>query len=499
MRHWGWGVDGHDTDLPAEAVALLRRELGVPPDAPRREALPAAAVRLPDSLLPAEVRARLVDVVGREGVHDDHGTRLTHALGKSYPDLVRVRTGQVEAAPDAVVHPGTAEEVGAVLRVCAEEGVAVVPFGGGTSVVGGVEALRGPFASVVALDTGRLDAVGPVDATSQTAVLGAGVLGPDAEERLGRHGLTLGHLPQSFEFSTVGGWVATRSAGQASTGYGRADDLVVSLRAQTPAGPVATRTVPSSATGPDLAGLLVGSEGALGVLTDVTVRVRPRPAVRRYEAWSFPSFAAGVDAVRRLEQEDAAPDVCRLSDEDETRLNLVMAGTAGRWLRRGLRVLGHRTPCLLVTGYEGDAREVRARRSRARSLLGGAGGRSLGARPGEAWESHRFAGPYLRDELMTRGVLVDTLETATTWTALVGLRDALRTTLQDALVARGTPPAVLTHVSHVYPTGASLYVTVLARAEEGAELEQWHAMKSAATDLLGAPRRGAVPPPRRRA
>jgi len=487
MRWWGWGVDGHDAPLSATAQAMLTAELGALP--PRREPVALEDVQLPDAVLSATARERLVAIVGGEHVRDDRLARVTHAAGRGYHDLVRLRSGQLADAPDAVLYPGDAEEVAAILRACAEERVAVVPFGGGTSVVGGVEPLRGGCDAVVALDLARLDRLLAVDPVSLTATVQAGMTGPALEEALAAHELTLGHFPQSFEFSTVGGWVATRSAGQASTGYGRIDALVLALRVATPSGEVAVRPVPASAAGPSVRELLVGSEGTLGVVTEVTLRVRPRPAVRRYEAFSLPSLAAGFEGFRVLVQGDAAPDVARLSDPTETRVSLAMSGGDGlttRALRGYLRARGHGDGgCLAIAGWAGtDEATVRRRRTATARLLRAHGAVALGTPIGHAWEHGRFHAPYLRDELLALGVMVETLETATTWDRLPALHAGVVAALDGALRGRGTPPIVMAHVSHLYRAGASLYFTFVARQEAGEELAQWHAAKAAASDAI---------------
>jgi alkyldihydroxyacetonephosphate synthase len=488
MRWWGWGEDGHDAPLPATARSLLEGELGALPTG-RRDPVALSDVRLPEPALPAGVRERLAGAVGAEHVRDDRLARVTHAAGRGYPDLVRLRAGDASPAPDAVVEPADAQEIAAVLRVCEEAGVAVVPFGGGTSVVGGVEPWRGRFAAVLALDLARLDRVVAVDPVSLTATVQAGMTGPALEAALEQRGLTLGHFPQSFEFSTVGGWVATRSAGQASTGYGRADALVLGLRAVTPRGEIVVDAVPASAAGPSLRELLVGSEGTLGVIAEVTLRVRSRPAARRYEAFSLPGLDAGVDAFRALAQAGAAPDVARLSDPVETRVSLALSGggAATRALSGYLRARGHGDGCLAIAGWEGASeRAVRARRSESARLLRAHGALALGTPVGRAWEHGRFQAPYLRDELLAHGVMVETLETATTWSRLRALHDAVAAALDGALRGRGTPPVVMSHVSHVYRAGASLYFTFVARQESGAELAQWHAAKAAASDAIRA-------------
>ncbi len=340
-----------------------------------------------------------------------------------------------------------------------------------------------------------------IDVRSGLATFAAGTFGPDVEAELAVHGLTLGHLPQSFEFSTVGGWVATRSAGQASTGYGRIDGLVQGLRMATPSGEVVTGEGPASAAGPDLRELLVGSEGTLGVVTEATLRVRAAPGAQRFEAWALPGFAAACEALRALAQAGVAAPVTRLSDEEESRVNLALSGSARTVgaVRGYLRARGIERPCLVVLGWEGaDDAALRARREAGLRVLREHGAVALGRKAGEAWSKGRFHGPYLRDELLTRGVLVDTLETAATWSGLLETYRAVGAAVRGALAARGTPGVVGCHVSHLYPTGASLYFTFLARQEAGAELEQWHAAKAAAGDAIRGHGRDDHPPPRGR-
>jgi alkyldihydroxyacetonephosphate synthase len=486
MRWWGWGEDGHDVALPEHALAMLRSELGIDASAGARP-VALEEVRLPGSRLDSSVRARLASTVGEEHVRDDRAARVGHAAGRSYPDLIRLRTGALESAPDAVVEPGSADDVRALLATCAEARVAVVPFGGGTSVVGGVDPIADGFPAVISLDLRRLDRVLAVDRTSLTATLEGGLFGPEAERLLAAEGVTLGHFPQSFEYSTVGGWVATRSAGQASTGYGRIDELVEGLRLVAPGGEVARRPVPATAAGPDVRELLIGSEGVLGVICEATLRVRQVPSARRYEGWSFRSFEEGCEALRVMEQADASPDVVRLSDEHETRLSFALASTGSATERAGrtyLRMRGHEGGCIAIFGFEGDEDEVERRRLHTGALLRAGGGLRLGRRPGDAWLRGRYAGPYLRDALLDHGAFVETLETATTWSNLPTLYAAVSDALRKSLSERGTPPLIMCHVSHLYRSGASLYYTFLARQEPEAALEQWRAAKTAACDAI---------------
>jgi alkyldihydroxyacetonephosphate synthase len=474
MRWWGWGEDAQAGGGSPAAVAFVEGELGTLDAAQGPVAL--ENVFLDESRLPAALRSRFGEIL-----RDDRLARVLHARGKSYPDLVRQRAGDCAGAPDAVLSPRSHDEVGAVLRACGEAGVAVVPFGGGTSVVGGLEPLRGGFDALISLDLGALDALETLDERSQLAVVGGGVRAVELEERLAARGFTLGHYPQSYEYVSIGGCVATRSAGQASTGYGRIDELVVGTRLAAPAGDLDLRPQPASAAGPELRQLVIGSEGVLGAITSVALRVRPVPELTRYEGWVFPSFGAGAEVLRRFEQGAFAPDVARLSDETETRMGLGMAGFGSLRsgaLRAYLRARGVAEGALAIVGWAGGEDAVRARRAMAVEALRDGGGVALGPPAGRAWVRSRFQGPYLRDDLMDRGVLVETLETATTWAQLFTLYRAVG----DAL--REHAPLVACHISHLYPTGASLYFTFMARARRGEELAQWTAVKAAASEAI---------------
>ena len=314
-----------------------------------------------------------------------------------------------------------------------------------------------------------------LDETSGEAVLGAGVTGPAAERLLGEHGFSLGHFPQSFEFATMGGFAATRSSGQDSAGYGRFDDMVRGLRMITPTGVLELGRAPASAAGPDLRQLLLGSEGAFGIITQVRLRVHPRPATTRYEAWSFPDFATGAAALRAVVQTGTGPTVIRLSDEAETGVNLATTENIGEQQITG--------GCLAVTAFEGSAEHTESRHAETLAVLAAHGGTSLGEAPARAWEHGRFGAPYLRDGLLAAGALCETLETATQWSNVGALKAAVTAALTDTLADSGTAALVLCHISHVYPTGASLYFTVVA-AQRGNPIEQWRAAKAAASDAI---------------
>ena len=486
MAWWGWGPAKAERALPDHALPFLREHLDLS-SAPVRPRVPLEHVRLAEPNLPRTLVDRLEGALSADRVRSDRAARVEHAAGKGYVDLVRLRTGELTGAPDAVLEPATEEEVRLALRACHEASVAVVPFGGGTSVVGGVEPVRGEHSAVVALDLGRLDRLVSLDERSLTAVLEPGLRGPEAERLLAARGLTLGHFPQSYEHASIGGYVATRSAGQASTGYGRIDELVLGVRMLAPAGELDLAPRPASAAGPDLREVVVGSEGALGVVTRAALAVRPRPALTRYEGWFFRSFEEGVEALRLLEQAGAAPQVARLSDEEETRLSFALAGDGGAAARAGhayLRARRYAGGCLAIAGWEGDAASVARGRALGGRLLRRHGGLALGAAPGRAWSRGRYAAPFLRDALLDHGVMVETLETATQWSTLAELYRAVGDALRASLQALRTPPLVLCHVSHLYDSGASLYFTFLARQLPGEEVAQWRAAKRSATEAI---------------
>lgn len=467
-----WGIPAGHKPLSASIRTLLTQVFGVSGDPVARR--DEGDVPLRESTLTPTQRDGLVAVVGVGSISVDHHDRLRHAGGKSTPDLLRRRADGPQDAPDAIIFPGDHEQVLAVLAYCADNAIAVVPFGGGTSVVGGVDPVRGRFDTVIALDLRRLDGISDIDPISGTATLGAGLTGPLAEELLAAHGLSLGHFPQSFEFASIGGFAATRSSGQASAGYGRFDDMVQRLKIATPSGTIELGRAPASAAGPDLRELFVGSEGALGVITEVTLRVHPVPETIGYQAWSFPDFETGAAALRSVVQAGAAPTVLRLSDEVETGINLARSADIG-----GESVPG----CLAITTFEGTEAHVAARSAEAGALLAAAGGTALGQTPARDWEHGRFAAPYMRDALLDVGVLCETLETATTWSNLAELKAKVTAALTDSLGGQGTPPLVMCHISHTYPTGASLYFTVIAKQLDD-PITQWSTAKRAVGDAI---------------
>ncbi|MGO9975456.1 MAG: FAD-binding oxidoreductase [Solirubrobacteraceae bacterium] len=496
MAWWAWGDPAQAAPLSERMLALVRGGLGAGDPAAHVFTHQIEDLRLPAPRLPAAAEQRLSELVGSENVRADRVARILHTRGKSTPDLLRLRSGEADDAPDAVVLPGGHEEVLEVLRCCAAHTIAVMPFGGGTSVVGGLQPRRERFAGVIALDLRRMNALLALDEISRTATFEPGLRGPQAEALLARHGYTIGHFPQSFLYATIGGFAATRSSGQASAGYGRFDENVVALRIATPQGTIELGQAPRSAAGPDLRQLFLGSEGALGVITAVTVELRPAPPVTLYEAWRLPSFAQGCETIRQLVQDGPLPTVIRLSDEIETALSLERpadstqrAGGGGETAAGGPSA-DPAAPaaqpasggCMTIVGYEGTGEDVSARRAAISAVLAASG--ALPQRvAGEGWEQGRYLGPYLRDALLDAGAIVETLETATFWSGLPRLYAAVRDALGSSLRDQGSPAVVMCHLSHVYRTGASLYFTV-ACAQLEDPLAQWWQAKAAACDAI---------------
>jgi alkyldihydroxyacetonephosphate synthase len=463
MHPQRWGDPAEASTLPESVRSLVDAFVGT------RDTPAVSAVELPVPGIGTDELADLRSLLGDDAVLTDDATRRLRTRGKSTPDLLRARSGDLADAPDVVVRPGSHDDVVATLAWAVEHRVAVVPFGGGTCVTGGLAARREGFAGLISLDLVRLDELVSVDPVSMTAVLQPGMRGPAAEAALAERGLTLGHFPQSFEFASIGGFAVTRSSGQSSAGFGRFDEMVVGMRVATPIGELVLGSSPANAAGPDLREVVMGSEGTLGVVTEVTVRVRPVAKEKVYEAWAFPTFAAGAEAMRRLAQERILPTVLRLSDEAETMVNLASQSDIG-----GEGVTG----CLMIVGHEGAA--VAARRAEVAAVLESLGGTSLGEERGRAWAAGRFHAPYLRDSMLDAGVLVETLETATFWSNRENLYAAVKSALESSL---GAGALVLCHISHVYETGCSLYFTVVAK--QGDEpLEQWLAAKAAASDAM---------------
>jgi alkyldihydroxyacetonephosphate synthase len=464
-KHWGWGFE--DQQPPHEhveaAAAGAREHLGFEPAEVERP------VRLEDVELPAP---RLEPPTSLASIcRSDPYERAAHAYGKSYRDVVRAFRGQFDNPPDLVAHPADEAELEQVLSWCEQAGAAAIPFGGGTSVVGGVEPPAGRPS--VTIDLKAMERVLEVDAESRAALIQAGATGPRLEQQLREHGLTLRHFPQSFEYSTLGGWIATRAGGHFATLYTHIDDFVESLRALTPRGWWESRRLPGSGAGPSPDRMLIGSEGVLGVITEAWVRVQAAPRFRESAGVLFDSFEAGARAVRELSQSGLHPSNCRLLDPAEG----AVTGAAPD------------DRALLVLGFESADHELGPWMARALELCADHGGSPRERTPagGErgdaegAWRDAFIQAPYLRDTLVAAGILAETFETAITWDRFGDLVQGVREGVRALLPGRA---AVTCRLTHVYPDGCAPYFTVLAPARRGEELQQWAELKQAASEAI---------------
>jgi alkyldihydroxyacetonephosphate synthase len=469
LSHWGWGYEDEQPspDQLRASAALLSKHLGF------GSAEPELPVALEDVRLPPPSLSAPPSLAGICRCSDYE--RALHAHGRSYRDVVRGFRGRFENPPDVVAHPQDGAQLEAVLEWALGAGTAVIPFGGGTSVVGGVEPRidRGHFRGVVTIDLKAMDRVLEVDRTSLAARIQAGATGPRLERQLRSEGLTLRHFPQSFQFSTLGGWLATRAGGHFATLYTHIDDLVESVTALTPVGIWESRRVPASGAGVSPDRLMLGSEGTLGVITEAWVRVRERPSFRSSAAVRFPDFLTGATAVRRLSQSGLHPSNCRLIDPAEAALTGAGDGSAA----------------LLVLGFESPARETESLLALALECCADHGGawddRPAGTDAAAgAWREAFIRAPYLRDTLVAMGVLSETFETAVTWDRFESLYEALIERTASAVRDACGAGSVTCRFTHVYPDGPALYFTILAPVRRGAELESWKAIKAAASGAL---------------
>ncbi len=499
-RHkwWGWGSDSASFDMDGrpELWKWIEDVVGFPLSRPTFEPLDRDTVVLPPRQIDAALERTLREVLRPEQVRTDDDDRLEHTFGRSYRDLVRLRAGSVGAAPDLVVYPESRADVESVVIACREHDAALIPFGGGTNVVGAVEHRDARGRPRVTLDMRRMARLISVDAGSMTAELEAGMFGPQVEEALAEHGLALGHHPDSFVYSTLGGWVATRSAGSHSNAYGKIEDMVVALKMVTPTGLLETRAFPATSHGPDWNRLVLGSEGALGVITSVTVRVHPIPEFEEYRMVLFHSFEDGVAALKECVDRGLTPSVARLSDEQETELMFVAKPPRSGWKalvervgRRFLEWRGYDRPAAAILAFEGPEETARHRRRGALRICRRHGGMDVGTGPGEAWKKSRYDVPYLRDFLMDYGAVADSLETATLWSQVMPLYREARTAIEACVgQTAGGKGYVGCHLSHLYETGACIYFTVAFQAAAGSSPEdmsrQYSDLKAATTEAF---------------
>lgn len=476
-KFWGWGYEGHGLGPDDEkklAASLSKRfsvSLGEPTSPPTVAELQLRAPRI-------EAHPKLAELCSA-----DPGDRAGHTYGKSFRDIVRGYARDFANPPDLVARPKDEKDVIALLDWCDERDIVAIPYGGGSSVVGGTEAPQEDWRPVVSIDLGRLDRVLEIERSSRTARIQGGVLGPALEDQLRPHGLTLRHFPQSFEFSTLGGWIATRSGGHFATLYTHIDDFVEGLRVVAPRGRLETRRLPGSGAGPSPDRMFLGSEGILGIITEAWMRLQDRPAIRASASVTFDDFLRAAECVRAISQSGLTPSNCRLLDAGEA-----MTSGAGRG-----------SESVLVLGFESADHDPAARMTRALEICRDHGGsfpdgagatRRDGDTPADresaagAWRKAFLSAPYLRDSLVAIGMISETFETATTWEQFPTLHREVIEAVTSALRRVCGDGSVTCRFTHVYPDGPAPYYTVLAPALRGSQLEQWTEIKAAASEAL---------------
>ncbi len=490
MKWWGWGnedaqfnAQAHPSFWPyAKTVLAIERE----DFTPREWNLDS--IELPERCIDDRFLTRLRSFLNPTQITDDCKERVIHAYGKGFRDLFRLRHGMGSGAPDLVVYPESERDVRLTLRAAADRDVVVIPFGGGSNISGCLERME-PLRMTVSLDMRRMRRVLQVDRRSCTAQIEAGIFGPDLEQQLGAQGVTLGHFPDSFLHSTLGGWIATRSAGMQSDKYGKIEDMVLALRMVTPEGVLATRAVPKSSNGIDVNHLCIGSEGTLGVITEATMRVHLRPESRVVKSYLFREFEAGIEAIHECVRQEIPPAMVRFNDPAKTALSLAFRPPSSAYseavssiFKKYLRVKGFALPqaCLMLTAYEGTTNAVARQLREVQAIYRRFGAVSMGATAGKSFEATKYDFPHIRDFLLDRDVTTDVSETSTVWSNILPLYNETMAALRSSIAASGVQPWAGCHISHTYQSGASVYFTFGLRQQPGREIEQYLRVKRAA-------------------
>lgn len=500
MKWWGWGepnIAFNGSNKPAFAPFVMKH-LGVDLATAKPMALEFSDVfgndnsksQIPESQVSAATREAFVHLLGPEFVCDDAEVRVSHTYGKSLRDLVRVRRGDVGRLPDLVLFPGSEADVAAIVRLALEHDAVLIAFGGGSNITGSLEAPRNESRTVLSIDLQRMKRVLSIDTVSQQARIQAGALGPELEEQLNEQGWSIGHFPDSFNHSSLGGWIATRSSGMQSDKYGDIADITQAVRVVTPHGLLATRAVPSTAAGPSVREMILGSEGRLGIITEATVRVHRLPEKRKILGYIFPTWKCGLDAMHDIAVSDAQVFVARLSDANETAFSFATqreAGLKGRLMKKGLAVMLRRKNidpekmCLSFLGFEGTAEHVARQNRLVNAIVAKHGGLCVGTKPGELYDQKKFDTPYIRDFLLDRGILADVSETSAPWANLYDLHRGVVDKANEAFDKLGVKGWIMCHMSHTEHTGACLYFTfAFATRDDSDAIAQYDVVKRSA-------------------
>ncbi|TRY18121.1 FAD-binding oxidoreductase [Tessaracoccus rhinocerotis] len=490
QKWWGWGEEGkayQHADKPKFAP-FVKRIVGVDINQPRMSPPPFESLDVPPSRLSEELRAEFQAIIGNKFVQSDDETRVVHAFGKGVRDLVRVRRGELGRVPDVVLYPGTEEEVARIVDSAIAADAVVIPFGGGSNIVAALEAEPGETRQVVSVNMGRLNKVLEIDAESGLARIQAGVFGPDMEDQLKARGWTMGHHPDSFVWSTLGGWIATRSSGMQSDKYGDIADIVRGLRMVMPGQILNLRPLPSTSSGPSVREMVLGSEGRLGIITEAWVQVHRIPEVRELQAYFFPSYGDGLRACQQIVESDAAVMMARVSDPMETQYIMANGKKSGRvgslmskaiskvmeakgWDLEGI--------CMSFVGFEGSPNHVRYEKGLVNKIVKANQGMGVGSGPGTLYDQKKYDTPYIRDFMLDHGLVADVSETTTPWAYAESLHTKVQQAVQDALDSRGKRGVVFSHLSHSYHSGACQYFTFAVADDSEDCLDTYDVVKRA--------------------
>jgi alkyldihydroxyacetonephosphate synthase len=473
MKWWGWGLDGvgfHFEDKPGFAPFVLNA-VGLDLLTATKAQEPSfEELKVPKSNAKAALLKTLTGIVGADHVSTDDKLRVIHTYGKSLRDLVRIRNNWIERTPDVVIYPADEAEVQAIVDAAIAADAVIIPFGGGSNIAGSLEPLPAEKRTIISLDLGRLRLVLDIDEESGLARIQAGSQGPDLEKQLNDKGWTIGHFPDSFTHSTVGGWVATRSSGMQSDKYGDIADIARGLRVVRPGGVLVLRPLPSTSSGPSVREMILGSEGRLGVITEVTVQVHRVPEKRDVYAYFFPNWETGIKTMQQISASDAAPSITRISDSNETGFTLATSKErfgldkfkAGTMLPQIMKAKGWNLDdiCISFIAYEGSPEHAKRQRTLVEKMINKNGGLTIiGTGPGILYDQKKFDTPYLRDFLLDMGAAGDVSETATPWSKINQVHDAAYAAAQKAYDEIGIKGWIMSHMSHSYHSGACLYFT----------------------------------------
>ncbi len=494
LRWDGWGAYGQDfflKDHVSEIIQSIKKEWSLTflPEVP---SIKIEDIRVKPSRLSLDHQKNLGKIVGEENLKIDSYERIFHSLGKSYYDVIRVRFNLIPEIVDGVIYPNSDLEIIDIIKYCKTKNIVVIPFGGGSSVVGGIEAFKHKNQkAILTLDLTQMNKLIELDTESNTATFQSGIYGPVLEKILNEKGYTLGHFPQSFEYSTLGGWIAAKGSGQQSGKYGKIERMIVSLRLITSEGTLSTRKIPPNSMGIDLNSIFVGSEGVLGIISQATMKIQKLPPARKYFAIVFPSFENGMNFIRDIHAKNIKFSMARLSDEDEAAL-FSQLNTIGKTVTVTRRLKAYMTEkvlswnhitkrrAVLIAGIDGSPSEIEISTESLKNLISYHHGFYGGTSPGKSWLKTRFNLPYLRAHLLDRGIGVDTLETSITYDRILKLHDAVNVAIRKVQPVSNT----LCHISHSYPEGASLYFTIIFPIDLKNPIEQWKKLKNAASDTI---------------